>query len=97
MVPGCSTQAAGTHRFMPTRPHAASDQEHLVFETEITGGAEPLEKPLGLAVSANGDLYVIDGAQDQIRVFAADGSPRATWGEAGAGPGQFQFSSGAAF
>jgi DNA-binding beta-propeller fold protein YncE len=59
---------------------------------EITGGDDPLQQPTGVAVAADGTLYVIDMARNHIRVFDPDGNPLATWGEEGSGPGQFRFS-----
>ncbi len=58
----------------------------------ITGGDDPLAAPAGVAVGADGTLYVIDSPRDQIRVFNADGTPKATWGVSGDGPGEFGFS-----
>ncbi|MFN8662403.1 MAG: NHL repeat-containing protein [Thermomicrobiales bacterium] len=58
----------------------------------ITGGDDPLQQPTGVAVAADGKLYVIDMARNHIRVFDPDGNPLATWGEEGSGPGQFRFS-----
>lgn len=59
---------------------------------EITGGDDPLQQPTGVAVAADGTLYVIDMARNHIRVFDPDGNPLATWGEEGSEPGQFRFS-----
>lgn len=58
----------------------------------ITGGDDPLTVPSGVAVGADGTLYVIDVPNDQVRVFNADGTPKATWGTSGDGPGEFGFS-----
>ncbi|MFN8662395.1 MAG: NHL repeat-containing protein [Thermomicrobiales bacterium] len=58
----------------------------------ITGGDDPLAVPSGVAVAADGTLYVIDVPHDHIRVFNPDGSPKATWGTSGDGPGEFGFS-----
>ena len=59
---------------------------------EITGGDDPLTAPSGIAVGDDGTLYVIDVPRDHIRVFNADGTPKATWGTSGDGPGEFGFS-----
>ncbi|MCA9878978.1 MAG: NHL repeat-containing protein [Thermomicrobiales bacterium] len=64
---------------------------------EITGGADPLTLPTGVAVDADGTLYVVDGPRDQVRVFNPDGTPKATWGTSGVGPGEFAFSSDTAW
>jgi DNA-binding beta-propeller fold protein YncE len=59
---------------------------------EITGGEDPLTGASGVAVGADGSLYVIDVPRNQVRVFNADGTPRTTWGTSGDGPGEFGFS-----
>lgn len=61
------------------------------FVAEIRLGAGPSSSPAGMAVGADGTLYVIDAMQDQIRLFDASGHPVATWGETGEEPGQFRF------
>jgi DNA-binding beta-propeller fold protein YncE len=58
---------------------------------EIRLGTDALSAAGGVAVAADGTLYVIDSLQDQIRVFDRNGTPIATWGERGEGPGQFMF------
>lgn len=64
----------------------------LTFEREITGGEAPLVQPSGMAIDEDGQIFVVDVANDNVRVFDADGNPLATWGEAGDGPGKFLFS-----
>ena len=56
-----------------------------------TGGN--LSTPTSLTIAANGDLWVIDGGNNRIRVFAAaDGSQVGErWGASGSGDGQFTF------
>lgn len=76
-----------------TSPLQAASQSHLwSFAGEITGGDDPLQQPAGVAVASDNVLYVIDTARDHIRIFDPDGTPLATWGEAGGDPGQFRFS-----
>lgn len=51
---------------------------------------EPFNSPTGIAVAASGDIYVADGyGNARIHRFRADGSWRSSWGEPGAGPGEF--------
>ena len=67
------------------------------FVREIHLGTDPNSAAGGVAVDANGTVYVIDSLQDHIRVFDAEGHPVATWGETGEGPGQFKFKEGGYF
>jgi sugar lactone lactonase YvrE len=59
---------------------------------EIRGGDDLLDNASGVAVGNDGTLYVIDVPRDQVRVFTADGTPKAAWGKSGDGPGEFGFS-----
>lgn len=78
---------------LPTLPALmAPDDSPLSFVREITGGSDPMQAPAGVAAGADGTVYVIDAARDQIRIFDAEGNPLAAWGESGTGPGQFGFS-----
>ena len=48
-----------------------------------------LAKPTGLAVDAEGNLYVCDTLNDRVEVFDADGKFISTYGKNGDGPGYF--------
>jgi DNA-binding beta-propeller fold protein YncE len=61
------------------------------FIAEIPFAPESQNWPSGVAVDANGSLYVIASGDDAIRVFDRDGVQVATLGEIGDGPGQFRF------
>lgn len=51
---------------------------------------EPFNSPTGVGVAPSGDIYVTDGyGGSQVHRFAPDGALRLSWGEPGAGPGQF--------
>jgi hypothetical protein len=58
-------------------------------------GPDTFDRPTGIAVAANGDIFVSDGhypnKHDNARVvkFAKDGSFIKAWGQKGAGPGDF--------
>ncbi|MGI8914818.1 MAG: peptidyl-alpha-hydroxyglycine alpha-amidating lyase family protein [Chloroflexota bacterium] len=55
----------------------------------ITGGP-PFNRPTNLAIASNGDLYVTDGYGNcKVHRFSATGALIQSWGEPGAGPGQF--------
>jgi len=53
-------------------------------------GPEHFNAPTGVAVAANGDVYVADGyGNSRVAKFDAEGNFLLTWGEPGDGPGQF--------
>jgi hypothetical protein len=58
-------------------------------------GPDTFDRPTGVAVAANGDVFVSDGHSPnkhnsaRIVKFAKDGSFIKTWGQKGAGPGDF--------
>src|SRR6185369_14139532 len=45
--------------------------------------------PAGIAVDAEGNVYVTDQALDRVVKFASDGTPLIQWGASGTSPGQF--------
>lgn len=50
----------------------------------------PFNHPTDVAVAPSGDIYVTDGyAGHRVHRFSADGRLLQSWGELGAGPGQF--------
>jgi sugar lactone lactonase YvrE len=63
------------------------------LKTESTANiraAGPFNRPTKLAVAPNGELYVSDGyGNARVHRFTAAGELIQSWGEAGAGPGQF--------
>jgi DNA-binding beta-propeller fold protein YncE len=92
LVLGCS--AVGTCLDTVAQTPVASPEPTPAlaeFVTEITLGSDDSSAVGGVAVDADGTLYVIDSLQDRIEVFDRDGQPVATWGESGNGPGQFMF------
>ena len=46
--------------------------------------------PAGIAVAANGNVYVVDAQNYRVQYFAADGSFLGKWGSKGTGEGQFE-------
>jgi DNA-binding beta-propeller fold protein YncE len=63
----------------------------------ITHAGPPFHYPTNLAVAPNGDLYVTDGyGNARVHVFAPTGELLFSWGEPGAGPGQFRVPHGIA-
>ena len=50
----------------------------------------PFNMPTKAVLSSNGEMYVSDGyGQFRVHRFATDGTAVCSWGEKGAGPGQF--------
>jgi sugar lactone lactonase YvrE len=51
---------------------------------------QPFNRPTRAVATADGELYVSDGyGQCRVHRFGADGTLKHSWGEEGAGPGQF--------
>ena len=69
----------------------------LDFRT-IQRSAGPFNYPCNVAIGSNGDIFVCDGyGNARIHVFSAEGTLLRSWGEPGAGPGQFHIPHGIAF
>ena len=57
----------------------------------IERAAGPFNRPTGVAVGADGDVFISDGyGNARVHVFDADGDHLDSWGTPGAGPGQFR-------
>lgn len=57
----------------------------------ISHGAPPFNRPTGVSISPDGEIYVSDGyGNARIHKFNADGELRLSWGEPGGEPGQFR-------
>ncbi|NDF39843.1 MAG: hypothetical protein EB140_13095, partial [Proteobacteria bacterium] len=56
-----------------------------------------LRNPIGIGFDRNGSLIVADRGARQVHVLGQDGSPKASWGRAHSGPGQFVGPIGVAF
>jgi DNA-binding beta-propeller fold protein YncE len=54
-------------------------------------GPDSFDQPTGVAVAANGDVFVTDGhgKNDRVVKFSKDGRFVKAWGKHGAGPGEF--------
>src|SRR5438874_1150567 len=52
--------------------------------------------PTGVAVDANGAIYVTDLLNNRVQVFSKDGAFRRTWGSLGSGPGELNYPIGIA-
>lgn len=61
----------------------------------VTRGSEPFNMPAGIAFNPNGEVFIADGyANARIHKFSADGQLLLSWGEPGAGPGEFNLPHG---
>ncbi len=67
----------------PVRKIGTTGKKH-----ELTTPGD-FSKPAGVAVDAEGNLYVADTYNDRIEIFDADGQFVSTFGKAGDGPGYF--------
>ena len=75
-------------------PEASPEPLEPVVEQlwETTGGPDtPLDGPTEMAVDPDGNLWVVDGNHSRFQIFAPDGTFRESWGTAGSGDGQFNF------
>jgi streptogramin lyase len=60
-------------------------------EGSVTHSGPPYNKPTNLSVGPSGDLYVSDGyGNARVHRFDAGGALVESWGQPGAGPGQFR-------
>ncbi len=63
----------------------------------IQRAGPPFHFPTNVALADNGDIFVADGyGNARVHRFAADGRLLSSWGEPGAGPGQFRVPHGIA-
>lgn len=69
----------------------------LEKNASIARSAPPFNRPTKVAVATNGELYVTDGyGNARVHRFSADGRLLQSWGDPGAGPGQFMVPHGIA-
>jgi tripartite motif-containing protein 71 len=61
------------------------------FVWSIDGSPNKFERPTALARDRQGVLYVVDGGNDRVQKFDANGKFLLMWGREGSGPGQFTF------
>ena len=58
----------------------------LLFEI-----SDHLNQPSDVAVSKNGQIYVVDGVNNLIRIYNSQGTPLSTFGTPGSGEGEFRY------
>ncbi len=68
----------------------------LVTVKHLFDLTDQLRQPSDVAVSADGRIYVVDGVNNCIRMFDAQGRPAGSFGKAGSGRGAFAFPLGIA-
>lgn len=93
------TLASGAARATNTPPADGPQATHTLVEelrigTVDGGGPASFAQIKGLAVTDDGDVVVLDGTAQEIRVFAPDGTHRVTHGRQGQGPGEFASANG---
>ncbi len=80
-------------RYTPDGALALQLGENGVSGASVTHRGQnggPFNKPTGLAVGRNGELFVSDGyGNRQVHRFAPDGTLEKSWGRGGIGPGEF--------
>ena len=78
-------------------PGSASDTGYTGTIESITRAAGPFNRCTNIAVAPSGELYVSDGyGNARVHRFTAAGKLIQSWGEPGAGPGQFNLPHGVA-
>lgn len=82
-------------------PSHAATSTPPTFVRQITsapvgGHVGYFKGPLGVAVDANGNIFVADQGNNRIQKFDSNGNLVTTWGSNGQGPGQFSWVNGVA-
>ena len=74
------------------------DADGVLLEVVGRRGARPgqFQRPTGVAVDGQGQVFVADGDNHRVQKFDADGQFLAQWGRQGEGNGEFQRPSGIA-
>lgn len=74
-----------------------ADTGFALDASPVQKGAGPFNRCTNVAVLPNGDFYVADGyGNARVHKFGKDGTLQFSWGEPGAGPGQFNLPHGIA-
>src|SRR5215212_733391 len=76
-----------------TAPTAASQSESspVEFVRELVTPEQPIKHPAGVAVDAQGNVYISDSTNDRIVKLDSAGKFVKTWGSRGTDDGQFMF------
>ena len=101
------TENHRVQKFIESGDHLLSFGSLCVLRTGLQcvdpDGSGPLElgdgefeRPGGIAVDGEGNVYVADTFNHRIQVFRPDGTFVGKWGQRGGGNGEFQFPRGIA-
>jgi len=74
--------------FLPTAPALAVKIVHIEFLFKISSD---FKEPSDVAVSKRGNIYVVDGVNNKIKIFKPNGEALSNFGEEGNGNGQFRY------
>ena len=93
--PGRHQRPAWPRAYVPAESPAPSGTEAATLVWEWRGDpAHPINNPGHLALDPAGNLWVIDGMNDQFQIFSPDGAFLERWGTSGTGNGQFALNDG---
>jgi DNA-binding beta-propeller fold protein YncE len=82
--------SAGQHLMSLGKRDNHSDTGWSDENRRVSHAAGPFHLPTDVAVSAGGDVYVSDGYGNcRVHRYSSEGELSLSWGEPGAGPGQF--------
>ena len=85
--------ASGAPAAAPSQPATGTLAARALANPEIWGtrGANPgqFQTPKGIAVGADGSVYVLDTGNNRVQKFGDDGRLITSWGQTGQGDGQF--------
>lgn len=79
--------SASTAILVTTSTAQARPSLELVWE--IGGDPDPFDTPVGVAVDAQGNIYVMDTNNFRVQKFDSEGNSLQMWGSEGSGDGQF--------
>jgi DNA-binding beta-propeller fold protein YncE len=87
----CRRMIAALLLAMFASPAAASAAVKIVHVDLLFNISSDFKEPSDVAVSPGGTIYVVDGVNNQIKRFKPGGEALSSFGEAGAGNGQFRY------
>ena len=74
---------------IPAATNTAQARSPLELVWEISGDQNPFDAPVGVAVDAQGNVYVMDTNNFRVQKFNSEGNFLQMWGSEGSGEGQF--------
>ena len=92
-MPGSGDGRFGSVPAAQVAPDATPATGPIEFLWETRGDpASPLGNPAHIAVAPDGNIWVADGDNNRFQIFAPNGAFLESWGTAGSGDGEFDFS-----